>query len=197
MGRITLWGFNNYDPTLFNDIRLPEACNKDVLIDTILSECGDLYPYYQQPTYLKRNINNWFFRMYGQFDRMFKALSAEYSPIENYDRYEEYLDNKTMDNNTEAHSNADSRGDREDRVSAYDSSTYQPDAKTDSTNHSENHQNTSGNASETLAHTAHLHGNIGTTKNTEMIQDELELRTYDVYLEIARLFERRFITQVY
>lgn len=44
----------------------------------------------------------------------------------------------------------------------------------------------------------HAHGNIGTTKNTEMASDEVQLRSnYNIYDTIARLFEREFCVQVY
>lgn len=193
MSRITLYGFNQYDPTLFNDIELPEGLEKDILIDTILCESGDLYPYYQQPVYLKRNINNWFKRMYLNFQRMYEALTIEYSPIENYNRYEDYTDNRTQQSSDT--SSSTSTGTREDKTSAFDSSGYSPASYTDSGNTANVQQSISG--TENLIHSAHLHGNIGLTQNVDMIRAELELRTYDLYIEIARLFEERFIVQVY
>lgn len=89
MARITLWGFYQYDKTLFDDIALPEGIDKDNLIAEIMRNSGDLYPYHQVPEQLKRNITFWFSRRLFDFGRMYEALRAEYSPIENYDRLED------------------------------------------------------------------------------------------------------------
>ena len=41
------------------------------------------------------------------------------------------------------------------------------------------------------------HGNIGVTTNQYMINEELELRRFDIYVDIASRFEREFMVQVY
>ena len=56
MARITLWGFYQYDKTLFDNIVLPEGIDKDNLVANIMRNSGDLYPYHQVPEYLKQNI---------------------------------------------------------------------------------------------------------------------------------------------
>ena len=99
MPRITLWGFYQYDKTLFDDIVLPDGIDKENLVSEIMRNSGDLYPYHQIPEYLKRNINYWFARRLFDFERMYEALRVQYSPIENYDRIEdikrEYKDSGT------------------------------------------------------------------------------------------------------
>jgi hypothetical protein len=89
MARITLWGFYQYDKTLFDNIVLPDGIDKDNLVADIMRNSGDLYPYHQVPEYLKRNITFWFSRRFFDFDRMYNSLRMEYSPIENYDRIED------------------------------------------------------------------------------------------------------------
>ena len=99
MARLTLWGIYQYDKTLFDNIVLPDGIDKDNLVSDIMRNSGDLYPYHQVPEYLKRNITFWFSRRLFDFDRMYKSLRTEYSPIENYDRIEdikrEYKDSGT------------------------------------------------------------------------------------------------------
>lgn len=99
MARITLWGFYQYDNTLFDDIVLPDGIDKDNLVSDIMRNSGDLYPYHQVPEYFKRNVNYWFARRLLDFERMYEALRVQYSPIENYDRIEdikrEYADSGT------------------------------------------------------------------------------------------------------
>ena len=88
MDRVTLWGFYQYDKTLFDDIVLPEGIEKENLVAEIMKNSGDLYPYHQVAEYLKRNITYWFARRLFDFGRIYEALRMEYSPIENYDRKE-------------------------------------------------------------------------------------------------------------
>lgn len=89
MARITLYGFYQYDNTLFDGVVLPSGMDKETLVADIMRTSGDLYTYHQVPEQLKRNITFWFARRLFDFERMFKALRAEYSPIENYDRIED------------------------------------------------------------------------------------------------------------
>lgn len=73
---------------------------------------------------------------------------------------------------------------------------------TQSTNETETGNNSvNGTTSNTmhneLKHGLHSHGNIGVTTNQEMINEELELRKYDLYKQIALLFEDEFTITVY
>lgn len=87
MARLTLFGFYNYDNTLFDDIVLPDGINKEYVINEIMKR-GDLYTYHQALDMLKFNIKCWFSQKSYDFEMMFAALRAEYNPIENYDRKE-------------------------------------------------------------------------------------------------------------
>lgn len=49
-----------------------------------------------------------------------------------------------------------------------------------------------------LTHSAHLYGNIGTTKSTEMLIDEVQARAqYNLYATAARLFADEFLLYIY
>lgn len=275
--RITLYGWLQYDPTLFDDVTLPNTFDKQYMIDEIIMRSGDLFTYHQEPTYLKRNITNWFNRNYEQFLRMMDALIAEYNPIENYDRtedttttpgvtrteahtgtdkhYESGTDTEAASGtDTESYSGTDSEDhagtdgrniksyptatrNTENQVSAYDSSAYSPKDKTivtgsgydesqDDFTHGESIDTTYGKSIGTtygksvgttyghhldLTHgesitnsvtgydTFHsrVHGNIGVTTNAQMVTQELELRKFDIYTDIARRFEKEFLIQIY
>ena len=291
--RITLYGFLQYDPTLFDGFTLPEGLNKSYTVDEIIKRSGDLFPYHQQPDYLKHNISNWFNRNYFQFKRMIDALMEEYSPIENYDRYEDlkYIpgikrkethsgkdiethsgDDTTAHSGTDkeihsgddttAHSGTDNETHSGDdvrhidsmpgsistttnEVSAYDSSIYSPHDKstvigsgTDQSDdtfthgesvdtvHNEQIKTTHGESVDMIhgeqiktthgesitdehghiitnevegtdQNINHVHGNIGVKTAESMIVEELELRKFDIYNDIARRFEKEFLIQVY
>ena len=156
MARLTLWGIYQYDKTLFDNIVLPDGIDKDNLISDIMRNSGDLYPYHQVPEYLKRNITFWFSRRLFDFDRMYKSLRMEYSPIENYDRIEdikrEYKDSGTDtetltlgSSTTSPHTGTDTdttqgSGSNEKGVSAYNEDGYTNREKDTETHNSNNTQ---------------------------------------------------------
>ena len=156
MARVTLWGFYQYDKTLFDDIVLPDGIDKDNLVSDIMRNSGDLYPYHQVPEYLKRNITFWFSRRLFDFDRMYESLRMEYSPIENYDRIEdikrEYKDSGTDtetltlgSSTTSSHTGTDTDstqggGSNEKGVSAYNEDGYTNREKDTETHNSNNTQ---------------------------------------------------------
>ena len=222
MPRITLYGMMQYDETLFDDIVLPEGLNKELLIAEIISKSGDLFPYYQVPPVLKSNITYWFIRRRYDFEQMYKALTATYNPIENYDRYETVSRNYTnsgKDNTSRTYRNENTSTDTttlgtqiitSEGVSAYNSSDYANRSKTDTTNSGSdkniNVANSQSSDDSTVNYGAvrdesedvHVHGNIGVTTNQQMIEAEEEMRIkYDLYSMIATLFEREFIVQIY
>lgn len=222
MPRITLYGMMMYDETLFDDIVLPEGLDKDILVAEIISKSGDLFPYYQVPPILKRNISYWFIRRKYDFEQMYKALTAKYNPIENYDRYEAVSRNYTnsgKDNTSRTYRNENTSTDTttlgtkiitSEGVSAYNSNDYANRSKTDTTNSGSdkniNVANSQSSDDSTVNYGAvrdesedvHVHGNIGVTTNQQMIEAEEELRIkYDLYSMIVTLFEREFIVQIY
>lgn len=226
MNRITLYGFYMYDSTLFDDVTVPDGIEKDVIIDTIMQNSGDLYTYHQHPTYLKLNITNWFnYRMYSNFEKMYAALTAEYDPIENYDRTETHTISRTSTNSgtdtttnntstsgtNSATTSGSNSGTDTNTKATMDSSEYLP--FTQDTTSGETSSETSGSntgeseSTQTLEHghtitdsesnTIYAHGNIGITTNVAMIKEELALRKFDLYSEIAKMFENEFLIQVY
>lgn len=207
--RLTLWGIYQYDPTLFDNVTLPAGIDKGYVIDEIMRRSGDLFTYYQVPERLKMIITNWFNRNYDQFERMIAALMAEYDPIENYNRTEWSLHTPT-ETFTTNHTGEDTRdisttlgSTSTNSRSAFDSSGYSPNEQTvtsggdsstdtftrdttDSTTNGGNHQFDS-----------HIHGNIGVMTNQAMINEEIELRRFDIYTDIARRFEKEFLIDIY
>lgn len=206
MTKVTLWGWYQYKPDLFNDAPFPANASKDILIDLLMERCGMLYTRHQQPDYLKQNITNWFTRKQKSFSRMFTALEEEYNPLHNYDRHEEYTDTPNITyTKTGGHKNDIENQNtisHENKVSAFNSSAYEPNTNTSGTD--------KGNSTETFTyqseqeaengtrtHEGHFYGNIGVTTNQQMLQAELEIRQYDLYEVIVKNFEKDFLCQVY
>ena len=93
---------------MFDDIVLPEGIDKNVLVNTILVESGDFEVLYTNPEFMHLYIKNWFLRKNKTFEHWVNATTIEYSPLENYDRIEDYEDNITGSFNNTSSNNSNS-----------------------------------------------------------------------------------------
>ena len=92
MQRLTLIGLYNYDNKLFDGLSLPEQYDKNTFIDTLLIEHGEKLVLYSDYDFMKYSIGAWGRKWSLELTRIAEALFAEYNPIWNYDRYEEWTD---------------------------------------------------------------------------------------------------------
>lgn len=141
----------NENIDIWAGLQLPadSPMDRDVLINTIIEHCGLNIPVYSDPYVMSNAIALWSAKNQYTFEHVGKIYEASYSPIENYDRYEDMSTNhnralkddtkssgkkselntvasNTGENKTTEHSGKDSTVD-ESKTSAYDSSTYQPE----------------------------------------------------------------------
>lgn len=234
----------------FQGAYFPAPLDKDTAISAIMIRCGLLTPVYGDPEVFINATKNWFDRKQWTFQHLINIIQAEYSPIENYDRYhDETAGKNTSDIHTGGYSeNGTSNDDRvlsgsdaekhtgkdtdkasgtdttTNTISAFNSSTYQPDNESKTTYGKQNdltHGHTitteygkidkdnsgyqfSRSYNEQTAHTGddtlkqHSHGNIGVTTNQQMIEQELELlRHFDIYGYIAEQFENDNMIMIY
>lgn len=90
--RLTLIGLYNYDNTLFDQLTLPTGYDKPTFVDTFLLEHGEKCVLYTDPDFMKFAIGAVGKKWSLELKEIYKALTAEYNPIYNYDRYEEFKD---------------------------------------------------------------------------------------------------------
>lgn len=206
LGKLTLIGLNNYlDGTLFNGIRLPEEIDSELFINTFLLRYGECPVLYMNPDYVKLHIKSWADKTYANWDRMIKALLKKYDPLRNYDRYEEEeekTENDVQNSGADAmtvqynRTTTDTRTDnltQENKVSAFNESTYSPDTKienggsrTDNIVDANNGTSTTNFGRKVDEDTdrkrnAHIYGNIGVTTAQQMLREELEIATFNIY----------------
>ena len=195
---VTLLGWYNYtDETLFNEIEYSNRLDSDILVDTILLRCGNQFTYFQNEKMLRKAINNFFKKYYVSFDRMAYALEIDYNPLENYNRTDDYSKTTDASSTSNIKSESEANGTREDKVSAYNESTYQPKQYVDSDNSSSDTQDSESTNKVEEEYQLKSHGNIGVTTNQKMANDELKLREQNIYDKIAEMFEHDIMLQVY
>lgn len=187
--KLTLIGAYNYDPTLFDNVNFPDGINKDLAVNEILTRAGEFELIYSDLDFLKFQITKWASKHYRTFDKWVNALALEFNPLHNYDRYEETDDNTENTSSASSNAGATTTG----KVSAYDSSSYQP--KDETTTSSESGE-TSGSES-TYTHRAHLYGNIGVTTSTQMLEDFIRVERFNIYEQMADIFVDEFCLLIY
>ena len=215
--KITLIGFHNWlaaeNDTLFANLTLPEGIDKEVLINNILLRGGEFEVLFSDPYTMKEAIGVWSSKWGWTFSKWIKAINMEYNPLENYDRMETWDESEKGNNKgTTANTNegkttdtSSSTGEMENSVSAFDSSSFSPHDKSESSNKTDattnikasNNGSSENEYSNTATRTGRAHGNIGVTTSQQMLQSELDVALFNLYDQITDIFLREFVIPVY
>ena len=127
MGRgasLSLIGLYNWDDTLFDGMSLPEDWDnsaKDILINNLVMDCGELEVLYSDWDFMKSAIAVWSAKEVVTWQRLYNAMLIEYDPIQNYNRVEK---TNTQNRGAMTHSGTDSvqgSGNDSDAWTGYDS----------------------------------------------------------------------------
>lgn len=167
---MTIAGLYNYNPTIFNNLHLPQGVNLETVIFHICEECGFLEILFPNPDYLKESIDAWSKGMLHGWTRFWNAVNFDYEPLYNYDRTE------TVTEKTDGTATGARTAFNEDAFKNTDKSTSSADRNM-----------------ETRAY-----GNIGVTTSQQMLEAELDVtRKLNVYKHIARDFKEKYCVLVY
>lgn len=219
--KMTLWGFYNYYPELFDNLIFPEAIDHAQAVDAILMRAGEFEVVYPNLEFLLYQIEAWGKQHYRTFDKWSSALALDYDPLYNYDRTEQESNVRrvtgsnsqsatdTGTNNESVTEQEAGTGANTEKVSAYDSSTFENRQKTDTeTALSRNTSRavTTGATSaimgnnaqdETYEHSSRVYGNIGVTTSSAMLREYLDMQSWNIYNHIADLFVDEFCILIY
>lgn len=177
-----------WDPTILDGVIVPEGIDADILKGEIRLQCGLLTPLYPEPETMKAAITQWFTARSWTFQHLVNIINAEYSPIENTDRYDSTTrtingseSGTDSENITGGHfiSRDDGRsaselqtdtgtGRNENTVSAYNASTYQPAVmdENSATNSMTRSESESAESSETMSENRTRTGNDARSHNS-------------------------------
>ena len=207
--KITLIGMYNYDNSLFDELTFPAGIDRDLAINRILEKSEEFELVYADFDYLKDRIGIWG-KLWGRtFNKWVEALNIDYDPLYNYDRFEEYEDTKangfknTSSSNSSTSTGSESSSSVTNQVSAYDDADFtnkeyeEAGAETSQTGTGSATSNSSGSSDETIKHSAHLYGNIGVTTSVQMLKEQLDVVTWNLYEHISDIFIDEFCILVY
>lgn len=197
MAKLTLLGIYNFQKAknidIFDGIKLPDNVDSSILINQILADSSEFGVIYPDAYYMHNMIQLFFEKHFFTFNRWAKALSIEYNPLENYDRIEEWKDNR--ESQLSSNSSNSSQGTDESQVSAFNDSSYSPESY--NINKGSSNGTSYGNSSDDSTHTGRLHGNIGVTTSQQMLQSEIDIARFNIYEEISNLFVEEFCVMIY
>lgn len=223
---LSILGLYEAEPTLFDNMTLPEGLDKETVIDSILQDCMELEAVYTSPYAMKLMIGVWARRELPTFERVWKAEQAEYNPIENYDRHQ--TDTREIEHSGDDITTGQNTGSASGQAgttttgqvsetnlhkhAAFDAGTLQDqtqDTRTGNSTNSEQSattQQSTQNISHKLTHgenvgetfTSYIHGNIGVTTSQQMLESELELAPkINTINYVVNSFKMRFCILVY
>lgn len=224
--RMTLIGLYNYESSyerdLFRNLVLPDGYDKDTFVNSLLLEHGEKCILYTNPQFFADAIGVWSSKYSLELTRIYEALTAEYNPIWNYDRNEEWEDHgghKLTSSTNAGHKATDSPdftvaqtvdGTMEHQVSADNSSTYQPDYKdttSDGTTKTSgktqdlaetSNSKTEDQATDNTSHSGHLWGNIGVTTAASMVSEVVRQRfNMSLYGVATKLFANELLLGIW
>lgn len=186
-----------WDEDLFDDITLPTGMDKTTVVNQIMLDNGLLEVVYPEHDLLKGLIKAHFLARQLDYQRLWDAVSQTYNPLYNLDRKNTLTEKTERTENTTGNTTSNAAQSTEQKVSAFDSSTYQPseqmtgntsdntDAKTD----------TQGEDVHTLE--SHEEGSIGVITPQDMLRREFDIRKdWNVYKFISMDFRDNFMIQL-
>lgn len=211
---LSVLGLYTAEPTLFDNMSLPEGMDKTTVINAIIQDCAELEVLYASPAFMKVMIGVWSARERPTFDRIYKAESAEYNPIENYDRKQ--TDTREIQHSGNDVSSGSSSGQASDtssatdnnlhKYAAFDSGSLAEQTKDERQTSETGSQTASQTVQNTLTHgekvgetfTSNIHGNIGVTTSQQMLESELDIAPkINTINYVVNSFKMRFCLLVY
>lgn len=207
---LSIAGLYSWDDHIFDLMQVPTGVNKQNIIDNILLECQELTVIYPDWNFMQKAIGSWATKEQEIWQKVYDLEHMEYNPIENYDRYEDELENignkgQTMQvGNSETTNNNTQNTDTINRVAGFNSAGLenQNQAETNDVNIGRGRNAATdmaySNNDQTRSRGSRIHGNIGVTTTQQMMEQELNILP-KVHIDdyIINSFKERFCILVY
>lgn len=84
-----------YSPSLFDDMVIPAALDKDLLTDNLMLKVGELEVLYNDPEFMQFAIGRWSNKELDRWEKLYNSTVLSYDPIENYNRTESSNEKET------------------------------------------------------------------------------------------------------
>ena len=190
---LSIYGLYLYDRTLFDEMALPEAVDKDKLISNLILELGVMETLYPDSDFMKAAIKVWSEKECPVWEELYKTTQYVYDPISNYDRTETFSTKREGKNSDSG--SGESSNNVVGKTAAFNSPVLENKDGADSNGNSS--YNSERNIDETVTHTGTTKGNIGVTTTQQMIEAQRNVVAFNIYNYIIDSFKSRFCIMVY
>ena len=224
---MTIAGLYNWDETLFDAMDFPKNADKQNFIDSLILSYGSCEPLYPDLDFMKNTaIPAWSRKWKNSIEKVYDLLEKlEYNQVENYNRQENWTDSpnitrETQLSGTDINKQTAGQGSttkqtgtdtNEQKVSAFNSTGYDPSEQGIMTYGNQTQVTTSGaNTNEfsygrkdvntekgSTEHSGRIHGNIGVTTTQQMMESEMSLRKQSFIDYCTGLFANDLLLLVY
>lgn len=208
-GNLSIIGLLQYgqmkNEDLFKELKTPDGIDLETLKDNIIMECGKMELLYPDFEFMQYMIGVWSRKNQWTMEKWATVLSAEYNPLDNYDRHEEWTDKGSRDASGTGSGSVDQdqTGSTTDlnQVNTYNDDRFHDESRSTedtaseaSTSSTSEYKDTSEDQNE---HTGHVWGNIGVTTSMELLTSQAEFGRFNVYDQITALFKKEFCLLIY
>lgn len=198
MARLTILGLYRWsEGAVFDGLKFPDGVSRETLISQILERCGNLELVYPSLEWMKYSIEHWSAARMPTWQRVQDALTLEYNPIENYDRFSEWTRENDEDSSVTGSTSTSSEAGNERSVQGFDSEQYEPAEKSDSSSSAKSSDSSTGKIKRSESYNEHTHGNIGVTTSQQMLEAELDVAENNIYDYICNDFRSYYCLEVF
>lgn len=178
---------------LFNDYTLDERIDRNVMNTTIISELGASRPITTDPDLFKMLFDNFFNKYSGNITKLVDTMYYEYNPLHNKDISEEEhrQSEGDIDNTDEYHTDNTTEG----KVSAYDSTTYQP--KEQAIGDVDHTGETHSDIKSEVDTTRKITGKDGQDSYQSLIEQERKLAEFNIFNWIIKQMRKELFLLIY
>lgn len=218
---VDLIGMYKYDSTVLDLMQIPEALDRQTLIDNLLMETAEMEILYSNVGFLKQAIGSWSIKNISVWNELYDTTQYEYNPIWNKDGTIEETETRNLagsDYTTDNTDRVDNLEDKETRdldddtthsVYGFNSSNAAPESKDESNyNGTDTYAHTGRQDIDrtfdkkttdtgTVKHERKEQGNIGTTSTQSLIVEQREVVKLNLMDVIIKDFIQRFCLGVY
>lgn len=186
-----------WDEDLFDDIVLPDGMDKATVVNQIMLDNGLLEVVYPEHALLKGLIKAHFLARQLDYQRLWDAVSQTYNPLYNLDRKNTLTEKTERTENTTGNTTSNATQSTEQKVSAFDSSTYQPSEQMSGNTSDTTDATTDSQGQDVHTLESHEEGSIGVITPQDMLRREFQIRKdWNIYKFISMDFRDNFMIQL-
>lgn len=186
-----------WDGDLFDDITLPSGMDKTTVVNQIMLDNGLLEVVYPEHDLLKGLIKAHFLARQLDYQRLWDAVSQTYNPLYNLDRKNTLTEKTERTENTTGNTTTNANQSTEQKVSAFDSSTYQPSEQMSGNTSDTTDATTDSQGQDMHTLESHEEGSIGVITPQDMLRREFDIRKdWNIYRFISMDFRDNFMIQL-